>query len=129
MFASAAPSSLPREADDHGFTVSRGRVTFNALRARLDDMAIFYVVAGAILLAILVPAWQAVQVTPTVPRAVAVETAAAKGDRLRRPALDIACSGVTYGSETAECLVAIARERGRDGTHTVRIVEFGAGNG
>lgn len=131
MFASAAAhTAAEAEAAQTGFHVSRKRLGLIGLRARMDEMIVFYVVALALLAAIVVPAWQAAQVTPVTERPRALESLAFKGDRLLRPEIDIACSGETYGNEKPECLVAIARDGGIDRTGPVRIVTFDmAGNG
>jgi hypothetical protein len=122
MFASARENAR----NEAGFSIS-ARMRVMAMWRRTDEMVVFYVVAIALLCAVVVPAWQASRVTPVIERAVVTSDLAAKGDRLRRPVIDIACQGAAYGSETTECLVAIARDSGRDGA--VRIVEFAARNG
>jgi hypothetical protein len=122
MFASTRENAR----HEAGFSIS-ARMRVMEIWRRTDEMAVFYVVAIALLCAVVIPAWQASQVTPVVQRAVVTSDLAAKGDRLRRPAIDIACESGAYGNETAECLVAIARDSGRDGA--VRIVEFEARNG
>lgn len=105
-----------------GFAVPHGRLLSFNFDRRLDEMLIFYVVAVALLAAIVIPAWQASQVTPVIDRKIG-ETVqlAAKGDRLHRPEVDLACSGVTYGNESGECLVAIAKDSGRE-MPAVRVV-------
>lgn len=127
MFASRAHRETAAQT---GFAVPHGRLLSFSFGRRLDEMLIFYVVAVALLAAIVIPAWQASQVTPVIERKIGETTQlAAKGDRLRKPDVDLACSGVTYGNETGECLVAIARDSGRE-TVGVRIVGFdAAGNG
>lgn len=102
MFASTSTGT--------GFGAMRARLRLNGLRNRIDDMTIFYAVAGAILAAILVPAWQASQIATVTPRIVETPRAAAKADRLRGPATGFACDAAAYDGETAECLVASARE-------------------
>ena len=104
------------------------------IRRLFDEMSSFYVIAAVLLLAIVVPAWQAAQPTPVVERVVEepvqTSSAAKKGDRLRNTEVDLACSNATYGNESAECLVAIAKQSGRTQVGDVRIVGFGeAGNG
>ena len=123
MFASGSATS-EFTTQEGGFVAPAGVLKNLAMRARLDDMAIFYVVAVALLAAIIVPAWQAAQTTPVVERQIEVSSTAGKSDRLRRPLADIACSGATYGNETVECLVAIVRDSRREPTAKVRIVDF-----
>jgi hypothetical protein len=128
MFASRA---LPLDTAETGFAVSNGKLLSLSLGRRIDEMLVFYVVAVALLAAIVIPAWQASQVTPVFERKIEqTVNLASKGDRLRKPDVDNACSGVTYGNETSECLVAIARDSGRERAVGVRIVTFDqAGNG
>lgn len=46
--------------------------------------------------------------------------AAPKQDRLRMSPKEVACEGQAWGTESADCLVMIARESGRDGDVKVR---------
>ncbi len=128
MFASRATA---QQNADTGFAVSHGKLLSLSLGRRLDEMLVFYVVAVALLAAIVIPAWQAAQVTPVFDRKVEQTVdLASKGDRLRKPDVANACTGLTYGNETSECLVAIARDSGRERAAGVRIVTFDqAGNG
>src|SRR5690606_29636622 len=108
MFINASTGGGNTEIDT-GFAARGGRLTALARRARQDEMAVFYVVAVALLAAIVVPAWQAARITPPIERQVVERQvadwqaqparAAGKGDRLRRAEVGPACSGVGYGRE------------------------------
>ncbi len=127
MFADA---SIRTEAAEAGFDVPSRPLHGLRLRARIDEMFVFYVIAAALLAAIVIPAWQAAQVTPVIERKVEIVEMARKGDRLGHPEADTACANPAGGDAAAGCIVAIVRDGGRDPAGPLPTVEFSAaGNG
>jgi hypothetical protein len=58
--------------------------------------------------------------TPFAPRTSSEPYTTAKADRLSR--IDIACTGQAWGAESEACLVAIARQAGKDEIVAIRVV-------
>ncbi len=123
MFTRAA--EVETATVEAGFGLSRASLLGLRMRALADEMTVFYVIAAALLAAIVVPAWQASQPTPVVERVIETGRVAAKGDRLRSKEVDAACWNATYGNASAGCLVAIAKDSGRANVSEVRIIGFG----
>ncbi len=93
------------------------------LRRRAADhpMGLFAIAATVAILSVSVPLRTADVSVPLVPQPVEREGA------VHRPVqpmteIDLACSGQAWGSEDADCLVAIAKDGGKDAPARIRTI-------
>lgn len=101
-------------ASDCQLQVPRRLLRLLHIRQRFDDMTMFCVVAAALLMSMaLLPAYGATSPQDT-------KEAGAKSERLRSNPVIRACSDQPCGNESAECLVAIVKESGRDDVRFIR---------
>jgi hypothetical protein len=97
--------------------------TLGALRRRAADhpMGLFAIAATVALLSVTVPLRTADVAVPQQPQVGEREGAT---ERPVQPMteIDLACSGQVWGSEDADCLVAIAKDGGKDAPARIRTI-------
>ncbi|RST84677.1 hypothetical protein EJC49_19595 [Aquibium carbonis] len=107
----------------HAQPATLAALSVPALRRRAAEhpMGLFSVVATVAILSIATP-WQAAGPSPA---AAPVAPRGAAGDDERKPVrseIDLACDGQVWGRETPVCLLAIAREGGKEFPARIRTI-------
>lgn len=100
----------------------RSAASIPALRRRASEhpMALFSVVATVAILSISAP-WQ-VAGTLLLPAAVTPRGEPVMPAKPVRTEIDLACEGQVWGSETTNCLLAIAKDGGKDVPARIRTI-------
>ncbi len=100
----------------------RSAVSIPALRRRAAEhpMALFSVVAAVAILSVAAP-WQVAN-TLTGPGAAMPRGSSVVPEKPVRSEIDLACEGQVWGSETPGCLLAIAKDGGKDMPARIRTI-------
>ncbi len=104
---------------------ARSTFSLTSLRSRAarHPMGLFAVAALVTAVSISMPSARALSVTPApVPASQAVAPAVEIDAPRPATEVDSACSGQAWGMETEKCLVAIAKDGGKDGSARIRTI-------
>ncbi len=103
-------------------TTGLSTISIPAMRRRATEhpMALFTVVATVAVLSVSAP-WQAASAF-LAPDAVAPRAEPAAPAKPVRSEIDLACEGQVWGRETPNCLLAIAKDGGKDAPARIRTI-------
>jgi hypothetical protein len=102
---------------------SGSSISVPALRSRASKhpMALFSVVAAVALLSISAP-WQAIDLSMPSGASNSRDAGSEEAQKPARSEIELACDGQVWGSETPLCLLAIAKDGGKDVPARIRTI-------